>query len=153
MVIINLEELALPAFRIGNSVRFDESYDELKFITESALPPEISGANHIDQYIWDASDRWFQIVNIVKIKRAPFWIRFIGPSDLMIARYQLKLLNERPKAWKRAHSALVGLAEWYSDETGISKYSARASLHKCDTAVKLVEWMKTHLKGRRIDGY
>ncbi len=151
--LIDPEQLVLPVFRIGNSVRFDESYDELKFIREIALSRDMSGANRIEHYIWDASDRWFQIVNIVKIKRAPIWIRFIGPSDLMIAKYQLKSLNARPKAWKRAYSDLSGLAEWYADETGISKYSARASLHKCDSSPKLVEWMKTHLRGRRIDGY
>ncbi len=151
--LIDPEELVLPVIRIGNSVRFDESYDELKFIGEIALSLDMSGGNRIDHYIWDASDRCFQIVNIVKIKRAPFWIRLIGASDLIIANYQLQLLNEIPKTWKRAYSDLSGLALWYADETGISKYSARASLHKCDSSLKLVDCMKTHLRGRRIDGY
>ncbi|CAN1544036.1 hypothetical protein MCEMSE15_01889 [Fimbriimonadaceae bacterium] len=151
--VLDISEIQLPVFRIGNSVRFDETLEELKFISELALLPEDRRAFHIKCYFWDASDRWFEAVNIVKVKRAPFWIRFMGPKNLIIASYQLKPLSDRPKEWKRAYSDLVGLAEWYSSETGISKSDSRKSLSKCDTSQKLIDWMRTHLQHKPYLGY
>lgn len=148
-VIINLEELALPVFRIGTGVRFDETLDQLKFICEDALPTKDGKIEPMKYFFWDASNRWFMAVNIKKIKRAPLLRRFFGPSDLMLADYQLQLLDERPREWKRAYSHMLAVIEYPTDK----KFKARASLHKCDTSEKLVRWMRTYWTNSPNRGY
>jgi hypothetical protein len=151
--VIDLSRIRLPVFRIGNSVRFDETLEEMMLVSEEALLPKDSKAFHLKYFLWDASNDWYEAVNIVKIKRAPFWIRFMGQKKLIVASYQLKLLPERPKEWKRAYSDLVGLADWYSGDTGISKSAARKSLNECNTSKKLIDWMRVHLQHKPYLGY
>jgi hypothetical protein len=143
-VIINLEELALPVFRIGNSIRFDETLDDLRLMSDDALPAKDGTPARLKYYYWDASDRWFEAVNIVEIKRAPLWMRFLVGNKLMIANYQLQLLDERPRIWRRAYTTMRVLVEYPPDKAN----EARASLHKCDTSSKLVIWLKTYIPPR-----
>lgn|GEM_PF-2923874 len=144
VVIINLEELQLPVFRIGNSVRFDETVDDLRLMCVSALPTKDGEPARLTYYYWDASDRWFQAVNIAKVKPAPLWMRFLVGNQLMIANYQLQLLDERPREWRRAYKDMGLLAEFHTDNI----HEAKASLHKCDTSLKLVTWLKTYIPRR-----
>ena len=146
--VIELTDIHLPVFRIGNSIRFDETLDELRLVRESALSTKDGVIGRPKYYYWDASNRWFQAVNIVKIKRAPFWLRFTGGSNLIFATYQLQLLDERPAEWRRAYKAMMSLVEYPPDKTT----EARTSLRKCDTSLKLVTWLKTYIPQKSFDG-
>jgi len=100
-ILFEMSEIHLPVFRIGNSIRFDETVDDPRLMCISALPSKDSTPARLKYYYWDASDRWFQAVNIVKIKPAPLWMRFLIGNKVMIANYQLQLLDERPREWRR----------------------------------------------------
>jgi hypothetical protein len=147
--IFELSEVELPVFRIGTGVRFDENLSQLRHICEDALPTKGSNVEPMKYYFWDASNRWYVAVNIVKVRKAAFWLRFLGPSDLMIANYQLRLLPERPKEWKRAYAHMLAVTEYPPDK----KFEARASLSKCDTSEKLICWMKKYWTNRPTRGY
>ncbi len=143
-ILFEISEIYLPVFRIGNSIRFDETLDDLRLMSDAALPAKDGSPAHLKYYYWDASDRWFQAVNIVKIKRPSLWLRFMGGNDLMIANYQLQLLDERPLEWRRADTTMRDLLAFSPGNAN----EGRASLHKCDTSLKLVMWLKTHIPRR-----
>ncbi len=139
-----MSEIHLPVFRIGGSIRFDETMDDLRLMNVAALPATDEGPARLKYYYWDASDRWFEAVNIVKIKPAPLWMRFLIGNKIMIANYQLQLLDERPREWRRAYSDMRDLLEFSQGNAN----EARASLHKCDTSLKLVMWLKTYIPSK-----
>jgi len=138
--VIELSDLQLPVFRIGGTIRFDESMDDLRLMNVAALPATDGGPARLKYYYWDASDRWFLAVNIVKVKSSPLWMRLLIGNQIMIANYQLQLLDERPREWRRAYKDMVDLVEFSPG----NKIEARANLRKCDTSLKLVTWLKTY---------
>ena len=142
--VFEISDVHLPVFRIGNSIRFDETLDDLRLMCITALPSKDGTPARFKYYYWDASDRWFQAVNIVKVKSSPFWMRLLIGNQIMIANYQLQLLDERPREWRRAYSHMRALVEYPPDQAN----EARASLHKCDTSFKLVTWLKTYIPPR-----
>ncbi len=139
-----MSEIHLPVFRIGNSIRFDETLDDLRLMSVDAQPAKDGSPARLKYYYWDASDRWFEAVNIVRIKPAPLWMRLLIGNKVIIANYQLQLLDERPREWRRAYSDMRNLLAFSEGNAN----EARASLHKCDTSLKLVMWLKTHIPRR-----
>jgi hypothetical protein len=139
-----LDDITLPVFRICNTIRYDETVDDLRLMNVATLPTEDGGGARLTYYYWDASDRWYKAVNIVMIKPAPLWMRLLVGNRIIIANYQLQLLEERPREWRRAYNDMMGLVGYRSDKTA----EARASLRTCDTSLKVVAWLKMYLPPR-----
>lgn len=144
---LELEALPLPAMHFGLSTRAIDKLDDLKSLREHALadrPPEYPT---VPQYFWGADDRWFQAVNIRKVRRAPFFKRFTGPDDLMIAEYQLRELPQTPidlAAYVREQSRSLGME--ISDKEKLK--TVRKELRECKTSRDFYDWMKRN----RIQG-
>ncbi|MFZ4508369.1 MAG: hypothetical protein ACOYON_11810 [Fimbriimonas sp.] len=125
--------IELPAFHIGSWYRSIRAYSQLDVIREVAITEDEK------QYYWSADDKWYQAVNIRKIRPVHPFKYFIQWNDFIFADFDLVLVS----------SSVVGLKSVYRDlyvrSQGLpNRREIRVELRGCDTAEKLCEFIEKY---------
>ena len=131
--LISMDELTLPALHVETTERVVRTPDQLVFMRQNAI-----NKHQVPQYYWDARDRWFIAVDIKRIRKASFWMRFVGPDDLMIADFKLRLLASPPMEWAKLYRELAR-SVWHKDGAKIQE--AKAMLRERCTSLEVTGWM------------
>jgi len=134
--------VSFPVVAFTSAVKVKNSINELKYVKSSAIA---NGIPYIPQIFWAPDDCWYQAVNIKKIRKAPFLMRFFGPDDLIEASFDLIRVADYPIDVKYYYDLVygtVGLQHTLTKEQ--EKQGKRALKAAIQSQKTFVDWMNTY---------